>query len=100
MNETQQALLRAKIPCEESGIELKHTVCGMCCSAFYCGVDAYVKDGKILKVEGNSQHPVSQGFLCTKGQAGKEYVYSQRRIRTPLRRMGERGSGKFVHISW
>ena len=48
-------LLKAKIPCPETGIEVKHTICDICSPTCHCGVDAYVKDGKIIKVEGTRE---------------------------------------------
>jgi len=92
--------LAAKIPGEDTGIQVKRTVCNVCCSSFYCGMNAYIKDGRIIKVEGDPEHPLNHGLLCTKGLASKDYIYSPRRIRTPLKRVGARGEGKFVPISW
>lgn len=45
--ETREELLRAKIPCPETGIEIKRTLCAICSPSFHCGVDAYVRDGRI-----------------------------------------------------
>ena len=47
MTQTER-LLKAKIPCEETGITVKHTLCDICSPGIHCGVDAYVKDGKIV----------------------------------------------------
>ena len=64
-------LTKAKIPSEDNGIELKRTLCDICCPGMHCGVNAYVKDGKIIKIEGTKEHPRNHGKLCTKG-GGKE----------------------------
>lgn len=95
-----EALIKAKIPCPETGIEIKHTVCAICSPAYNCGINAYVKDGKLLKVEGMDEHPRSCGGLCTKGLSNRAYVYREDRIKTPLRRIGERGEGRFEPITW
>lgn len=95
-----EELIRAKIPCPETGIEVKHTVCAICSPAYNCGIDAYVKDGKLLKVEGMDEHPRSRGGLCTKGLSNRGYVYREDRILTPLRRVGKRGEGRFQPITW
>ena len=95
-----EELIRAKIPCPETGIEVKHTVCAICSPAYNCGIDAYVKDGKLLKVEGMDEHPRSRGCLCTKGLSNRGYVYREDRILTPLRRVGKRGEGRFQPITW
>ena len=90
----------AKIPGPDTRIEVRRTVCNVCCSSFYCGLDAYVKDGRIIKVEGAADHPLNHGLLCTKGLATREYIYSPHRIKTPLKRAGARGEGKFIPITW
>ena len=65
-----------------------------------CGVGGSVKDGEIIRVEGTPGHPYSHGKLCTKGSAQRNYIYREDRIKTPLRRVGARGEGKFEPISW
>ena len=95
-----EAMRKAKIPGAETGIEVKRTICDICCPGMHCGVDAYVKDGRVVKVEGTAEHPFNHGKLCTKGAANRQYIYREDRLRTPLRRVGERGEGKFQPISW
>lgn len=95
---TTSEKLNAKHTGEETGIEIKRTICEVCSRG--CGVDAYVKDGKIIKVEGTEDNPTGFGYLCQKGQANRAYIYRDDRIKTPLRRTGPRGSGQFEAISW
>lgn len=92
--------IKAKIPGEDTGIELRRTMCDICSPGMHCGINAYVKDGKVIKIEGLDNHPVNDGRLCTKGMANREYVYREDRIKTPLKRVGKRGEGKFEPISW
>ena len=92
--------LKAKIPGEDTGIEVRRSLCAICSPGHHCGVDCYVKDGKIIRVEGTEEHPYNKGKLCTKGSALRNYVYREDRIKTPLRRVGQRGEGKFEPISW
>lgn len=89
-----------KIPTNENGIEIRKTTCDICSPQQHCGVNAYVKDGKLIKVEGCPQHPYSKGRFCTKGAAYKDYIYRDDRILHPLKRTGPRGSGQFEEISW
>lgn len=96
----KERLLSAKIPGPETGIEVKHTICDICCPSFHCGIDAYVKDGKVIKIEGTADHPVNHGLLCPKGLSNRQYLYREDRIKTPLRRVGARGEGKFEPITW
>ena len=58
-----EALIKAKIPGPETGIEKKNTVCAICSPAYNCGVCAYVKDGKMVKLEGLDEHPRNKGCL-------------------------------------
>ena len=99
MTELEQKI-RAKIPGEDTGIEVKHSLCAICSPGHHCGVDCYVKDGRIIRVEGTPDHPYNHGKLCTKGSSLRNYVYREDRIRTPLKRVGERGEGKFEPITW
>jgi anaerobic selenocysteine-containing dehydrogenase len=65
-----------------------------------CGAEIYVKDGKVIKVEGDRKHPHNQGRLCPKGLAIPQYMYHPDRVLYPLKRVGERGEGKWERISW
>ncbi|MBQ9931443.1 MAG: molybdopterin-dependent oxidoreductase, partial [Firmicutes bacterium] len=96
----KERLLKGKIPCAETGIEVKKSICDICTPTCHCGLDVYVKDGKIIKVEGNQEHKTSHGSLCSKGSSTRQYVYSPDRIMTPLKRIGPKGSGEFAPISW
>ena len=91
-------LAKARIPGLETGIEVKKTLCSICGSQ--CGINAYVQDGRVVKVEGAEENPVNRGVLCAKGAASRQWVYNAERIRTPLVRTGERGSGEYRPISW
>lgn len=95
----KERMEKAKIPCEETGIQVRHTFCDIC-TGLHCGLDVYVKDGKAIKVEGTKGYPGSNGKLCTKGASNRQYLYRENRIRTPMRRVGERGKGVFEPISW
>lgn len=72
--------------------------CDIC--SFGCPVTAFVKDGVIRDVEPCVDSPLSRGFLCAKGYASRQYVYNELRVMTPKKRVGPRGSGEFVDISW
>lgn len=97
---TKEELLKAKIPCPETGITVRRTFCDICSPGAHCGVDAYVKDGEIIKIEGTKDHPLNQGLLCTKGASNRQYIYREDRIKTPLKRTGPKGSGQFTPITW
>lgn len=98
--DNREQLTKCKIACAETGIEIHHTLCAICSPSYNCGVNAYVKNGKLLKVEGTDEHPRNHGILCTKGQSNRQFIYRKDRLTTPLRRTGERGEGKFEPITW
>ncbi|MCH2077582.1 MAG: molybdopterin oxidoreductase family protein [Rhodobacteraceae bacterium] len=78
--------------------EVRKTTCYMC--ACRCGINVHMKDGKVAYIEGNRDHPVNQGVLCAKGSAGIMQHNAPSRLRKPLKRVGERGSGEFEEIEW
>jgi anaerobic selenocysteine-containing dehydrogenase len=65
-----------------------------------CGVLAHIKNGKLVKIEGDPDHPWSQGRLCARCLAMTQYIYHPDRLTRPLKRAGERGEGKWQEISW
>lgn len=95
-----ETLIKSKIPGKETGIEIKRTICDMCSPGVHCGIDAYIKKGKVIKIEGTDDHPINKGLLCTKGLCNREFIYREDRLRTPLKRIGNRGEGKFKEITW
>src|SRR5690242_527211 len=78
--------------------EVKRTTCYMC--ACRCGINVHLKDGRIRYIEGNRDHPVNRGVLCAKGSAGIMQQHSPAKLRKPLLRVGERGTGEFKEIEW
>ncbi len=80
------------------GDETRATTCYMC--ACRCGIRVWLKDGAIRYIQGNAAHPVNKGVLCAKGASGIMQHHSPARLRKPLLRTGERGSGEFREIEW
>ncbi|OGP75444.1 MAG: hypothetical protein A2W09_05945 [Deltaproteobacteria bacterium RBG_16_50_11] len=74
------------------------TVCGQCMGG--CGILVRVIDGWAVNIAGNPLHPVNRGTLCPKGIAGLHGLYDPDRIRSPLKRVGKRGEGRWQPISW
>jgi anaerobic selenocysteine-containing dehydrogenase/Fe-S-cluster-containing dehydrogenase component len=63
------------------------TVCRECPSG--CGVLARNRDGRVVKLEGNPDHPVNRGSLCARGQAALQGLYHPDRFAGPQRREGD-----------
>lgn len=102
-------------------MQIIRSVCLMCHGG--CGIQAKVVNGELKRLEGNPYHPncydytakgdivvesdldagpngKDVGSLCPKGQAGIFALYSPFRLQHPLKRAGQRGSGKWKAISW
>jgi len=83
------------------GASRVHTVASNCETCFWrCGIRAEVAGGRLLKVEGNPDHPLSRGRLCARGGAASELLYDPDRLKYPQLRTGARGEGKFRRVSW
>jgi len=74
------------------------SVCRECRAG--CGVVVRIDEGRALKIEGNPEYPVNRGGLCARGQSGVQALYHPDRLRGPMRRSGERGSGQYEDITW
>jgi len=93
-------LIKSKIPGDRTGIEVKKTVCSICTPLTHCGIDAYIKDGVVVKVEGSEDNPNSGGTLCPKGNASRQYIYHPDRVLNPMLKKGGKDSEEFESISW
>ena len=101
------------------GHEWKTSVCLQCHGG--CGIIGKVKDGELLKIEGNPyshnchdyvipkgahakpgdiDFNEERGTVCPKGASGVYTLYNPRRLLHPVKRVGERGSRKWKRISW
>jgi thiosulfate reductase/polysulfide reductase chain A len=83
---------------KQKGIQKIPTFCDIC--FWKCGVIAYVRDGKLWKVEGNPLDPLSRGRLCPRGTGGVGAHYDPDRLRAPLIRTQERGKEMWKEVTW
>lgn len=65
-----------------------------------CGMITEVQDGKVIRVCGDQDHPITKGALCLKGATYAKQINSPQRQLFPLKRVGKKGEGKFEQISW
>src|SRR4051812_33560381 len=65
-----------------------------------CAMLVTVEQGRAVRVQGDPEHPFTQGFLCAKVNRYLERTYHADRLLHPLRRVGPKGSGRFERISW
>ena len=68
----------------------------------YCVLKTVVKDGKIIRTEPVDYTGAEKGeaYVCQKGVMACRQPYNKDRLTTPLKRVGERGEGKWEEISW
>src|SRR4030043_1714293 len=81
-----------------SGRRIIKSTCINC--QFGCGVLIHVEDERVVQVEGDPNNYLNRGKLCPKGEAALEYLYHPDRLRHPLKRVGQRGEGKWEEVSW
>jgi anaerobic selenocysteine-containing dehydrogenase len=65
-----------------------------------CGISVRKIDDRVVKIEGVEKHPVNNGGMCMLGLSGAQLLYSPSRVKTPLKRVGDRGEGRWEPISW
>ena len=81
------------------GDKIVPTFCELC--FWKCGVLAHVKNGRVTKITGNPDHPLSKGRLCPRGVGGTGLLYDPDRLKAPLIRVkSKRGEDKFEVASW
>jgi anaerobic selenocysteine-containing dehydrogenase/Fe-S-cluster-containing dehydrogenase component len=62
-----------------------------------CGLHVRTREGRAVKLEGNPEHPINQGKLCSRGQAGLQGLYNPGRLKGPMARAA---NGQFQEITW
>jgi anaerobic selenocysteine-containing dehydrogenase len=75
-------------------ISYDSSVCNLCPGN--CGISVRKIAGRPVKIEGMAEYPINDGGACLHGIAGLQYLYDPARVRTPLRKNGD----KFEEISW
>ncbi len=105
LNKTGLISLKSLSPAEAeamqnslSSYEIKYTADAMCPAE--CGMEMWIKAGRISKIYGNKAVPMNDGAACAKGAAAQQLVYSPYRLKYPMLRVGERGEGLFKRITW
>jgi formate dehydrogenase major subunit len=87
----------AAIPAPKTaGAKETTTVCPFC--GVGCGQVVSVKDGRVVSIEGDRNHPINEGTLCSKGAAAAQVTNNPLRLKTPLYRAP--GSDRWEEKSW
>jgi anaerobic selenocysteine-containing dehydrogenase len=65
-----------------------------------CAMRVTVEGGRVVRIQGDPEHANTQGALCTKVSRYAERSYHDERVLHPLKRVGPKGRGEFVQVSW
>ena len=82
----------------ETGVRKVPTFCDIC--FWKCGAIAHVRDGRLWKIEGNPEDPLSRGRLCPRGTGGVGAHFDPDRLQYPLIRRQKRGQEEWAQASW
>lgn len=74
------------------------SVCTLCPGG--CGISVRKVGDRAIKIEGKDGHPVNDGGLCVLGLSGLQLLYGPTRVKQPMKRVGNRGAGRWEKISW
>ncbi len=86
-----------EVDIHQDGVTMVKSLCYFCHAN--CGVLAYVKDGDVIKIEGDPNYS-NQGGLCCRGTSALLHVNHPARINHVLKRVGEKGEGKWEKIPY
>ncbi len=88
------------VPVPERGrFNHDRSVCSLCPGG--CGIDVRKVDDRAVKIEGREDFPVNNGGICPLGAGGLQLLYDETiRFTSPMKRVGPRGEGLFLPISW
>ena len=78
---------------------ITRSVCPLDCPDT-CALQLTIEDGRLVKLEGQKEHPITRGFACVKMAHYPTRQHHPDRLQTPLRRVGKKGQGQFEPISW
>ncbi|MBW2656559.1 MAG: molybdopterin-dependent oxidoreductase, partial [Deltaproteobacteria bacterium] len=87
-----------KNPNSSKNGKIYRSACRMCHGG--CSALVHVNNSKVVKIKGDPEFPLNRGKLCVKGMASIDQLYNPNRLKHPLKRVGQRGEGKWKQISW
>ncbi len=78
------------------GATATNTICPYC--SVGCGIIVHTKDGKVVYTEGDPDHPINEGTLCSKGSSLYEVINNPQRILKPKYRAA--GASEWKEVEW
>jgi anaerobic selenocysteine-containing dehydrogenase len=79
-------------------MEIRKSYCGLC--HLRCGNLLHIENGKVVKITGDPDHPITKGALCERGRLMLDHLYHPQRLNYPLKRVGKRGEGHWQRVTW
>jgi formate dehydrogenase major subunit len=86
----------ASLPSKLKWTKETATICPYC--AVGCGIIVGTRDGKVVNTEGDPDHPINEGALCSKGSTLRQLANSDRRVTKPMYRAP--GTGEWQEVQW
>jgi anaerobic selenocysteine-containing dehydrogenase len=86
-------------PPESWGHSTVRTACPLDCPDA-CTLDVTVENGRVKKIDGGDENPVTRNFICAKVRRFDERVYGEDRVLYPSVRQGAKGAGTYVRVTW
>ncbi|UCH11782.1 MAG: aminotransferase class V-fold PLP-dependent enzyme [Fidelibacterota bacterium] len=83
-------------PEDQRSLTWRQALCGICPAG--CWVEVGLTEGRLVDIRADASHPL--GMICRRGEHAPEMIYSEHRLRHPLRRVGKKGSYDFERVSW
>jgi formate dehydrogenase major subunit len=80
------------------GAQVTNTICPYC--SVGCGINVHTKDGKVINTEGDPEHPINEGTLCSKGASLYQVVNNPKRLTKPMYRAAGADAWKEVEWDW
>ena len=86
-------------PPESWGHSTVRTACPLDCPDS-CTIDVTVENGRIVKIDGGDENPITRGFICGKVRQFADRVYGEDRLLYPAVRQGAKGQGTYARVTW
>src|SRR3954468_1809305 len=84
---------------ERWGHSTVRTACPLDCPD-NCSLDVTVENGRIEKIDGGDDNPVTRNFICAKVRRFGKRIYGEDRVLYPAVRKDRKGQGTFVRVTW
>ncbi len=92
----EDSLVETPTAVRPAAVESKKGICGICPAG--CWVEVGIEDGRLVSIDADSGHPL--GMICRRGRHAPEIIYSEHRLKHPMRRVGPKGTHQFERITW